>query len=537
MLYDYEEFYRKYPVNQHDVPERHIATAALLKGRVLDIGCGTGTLSDYFFGPYVGVDISNQGIKMAKEVRRKDAEFVVGDCTNPSFLHFADYDTIVMCEFLEHIEDDSLIFSQIKAQAQKGTRLVISVPNGNRIPCDEHVRTFTVPQLRTKLSPLGRVKFHNWAGFKGQILCTVDIGEENIPLLSLCMILKNEELGLERAVLSAIDYVDNIVLAVDNSSNDKTLEIAKMYADTLKTFDWSDDFAKARNFAHAGIKTDWILFLDGHEYIDKCEKLDEFLKNKAEGLLCTVELENHFQFRNPRIYRNGCQFEGRVHEKQNCKDVVFFPGFLVKHGRLGGQSAESSAARECQTRDMVPRIMGEEIRKNKKNIRASFHLGLHAQSRKRFSEAIKWYNLYLKYSPVKSERWFVFFNRSLCYFALGKNFRAFWSVFRADNEVPGRWEISKLKGLIYYSSKKYGPAIESFVDSFKINTGDQTYKPWPRDDSATWNLIAESFFHLGQYDKAHIAFEKVKAIASNDMLKDIAGKRAALMFEMAKTQR
>jgi len=536
MLYDYEAFYKKYPVDQHDFPERHIAVSDLIKGKCLDVGCGTGTLSDYFFGSYHGVDISEQGIKMAREIRRKDAEFGVGDCTNPSFLNFSDYDTIVMCEFLEHIEDDSLLFSQIKAQARKGTRLIVSVPNGDRIPCDEHVRTFTVPQLRTKLSPLGKVKFHNWVGFKKQILCTVEIGEENISLLSLCMILKNEEVGLERAVLSAINYVDNIVLAVDNSSNDKTLEVAKMYADTLKTFEWCDDFSAARNFAHNGVKTKWILFLDGHEYIDKCEKLEEFLKSDGDGLLCTVELESGAQIRNPRIYKYGCQFEGAIHEKQNCKKVMFFPGFLVKHGRLGGQSVEAIAQREKQTCDMVPRIMGEQIKNNPKNLRASFHLALYFQSRGKFEEAIKWQNLYLKYSNVKSERWFVFFNRSLCYLALGKNFRAFWAAFRADLETPDRWEICKLKGLILFGDRKYGPAIDALVDSFKINTGDQAYKPMPRDDAGTWNIIGECFFNLKEYYKAYVAFDKANSSTENKTLKDLAGKRAALMFEMSKAQ-
>jgi len=41
-------------VNQHDLTlnhsSRHAMIASLCLGKVLDIGCGTGNLADYFFG-------------------------------------------------------------------------------------------------------------------------------------------------------------------------------------------------------------------------------------------------------------------------------------------------------------------------------------------------------------------------------------------------------------------------------------------------------------------------------------------------------
>jgi len=352
--------------------------------------------------------------------------------------------------------------------------------------------------------------------------------------LALVMIVKNEELGLERAILSALPICDEIVIAVDNSSKDKTEEIAKKYATTLKHFDWKDDFAGARNFAHAGVKSDWILFLDGHEYIKECPKLAEKLDQACQGLLCTVEMESGSQFRNPRLYRNGVNFEGQVHEAQKMNPVFLYPEFVVKHDRACGQSLRSSLERGAQRDDQTFRIMNAQLERDPKNVRALLHLGFYFEGRNQCKKAIGYFSRFLKYSNKKSDRWFVFFNRALCHLTLHNNFRAFWSADRANDETPDRWEIHKLKGLIYFDAGKYWKAIEAFVASFKINTGDVSYKPWPRDTAGTWNMIGECFYRLGDYFKANIAFERASTESKDEMQKMLMKKRAELMNEILK---
>lgn len=352
--------------------------------------------------------------------------------------------------------------------------------------------------------------------------------------LALVMIVKNEEKGLERAILSAKPFCNEIVIAVDKSSKDKTLEIARKYATTLKEFDWADDFAGARNFAAEGIKSDWILFLDGHEYILKSPKLDEHLALDCEGLLCTIEMENLAVFRNPRIYKNGVKFEGKVHETQIMQNVQLYTEFVVKHDRTGGQDLASVLLRSAQRDDQVFRVMGAQLKENRANTRASLHLGLYFMGRGQSKKAIMYFKTYLKYSQNKSERWFVQFNKALCHMALGQNFRAFWAASRADDETPDRWEICKLKGLILFQARKYRKALESLVESFKINTGDVTYKPWAREDANTWNIIGECFFNLGDLYKASVAFDAASEKAEDKLLKSLAKKRSELMRDIIK---
>ena len=350
--------------------------------------------------------------------------------------------------------------------------------------------------------------------------------------LALVMVVKNEEKGLERAILSCKDFVDYIEIAVDSSSTDKTLEIAKKYATHWKIFDWEDDFSAARNFAHKGLPADYFLFLDGHEYVEKCDRLQEFLNMGAEGLLVSIRMETGAEFRSPRIYKKGLQFSGRVHEKVNCEYVSVFPYFIIKHNRLGGQAKGAADIRKQQRCDMMERIMGEEIKKNPSDVRSSFHLALYYHSIEKYSLAFKYEKLYLKWSKLPGERYYLLFHRALVLLSLGRRFRAFWALSRAEREEPNRWETEKLRGMILFEAGKYEKALDSLVNSFNQNEKEHAYKPWPRDNAGTWNLIGECFFRRGVYSKASEAFRQASEQAEGKQ-KYFFKQRAKLMEKMA----
>ena len=325
--------------------------------------------------------------------------------------------------------------------------------------------------------------------------------------LALMMIVKNEEIGLERAILSVRHLVDEIVIAVDNSSNDQTLEIASKYATTLKQFDWHDDFSEARNFAMEGIKSAWILFLDGHEYLKQEGKLEEYLKTEKDGLLTTIEMDNGSIFRNPRIFRNGTKFVGAVHEQQQIKTGILAKDVIIKHDRIGAQSKQGIDDREVQRNEQITTIMAKSFKENPRDTRASFHLALHAQGRENYKLALKYFKEYLKYSANSSERWFVFYNIALIYLTQKKYYRAYSALRSAEHTSGFRWEISRLLGIIFFNDKDYKKALDFFVDSFIENKGDVSYKPIVRDDAGTWDLIGQCFFNLKEYFKANVAFD------------------------------
>jgi glycosyltransferase involved in cell wall biosynthesis len=82
--------------------------------------------------------------------------------------------------------------------------------------------------------------------------------------ISLCMIVRNEERKLARALDSARDWVGEIVV-VDTGSTDRTVEIAESYGARVIHFPWCDDFSAARNASLDAATNEWALVLDADE--------------------------------------------------------------------------------------------------------------------------------------------------------------------------------------------------------------------------------------------------------------------------------
>lgn len=85
--------------------------------------------------------------------------------------------------------------------------------------------------------------------------------------ISACLIVKNEEQLLDFALQSLRSLAREIIV-VDTGSTDRTIEIAKKFTSKIFTFEWSNDFSAARNFAAEKASEDWILTLDADEVLD-----------------------------------------------------------------------------------------------------------------------------------------------------------------------------------------------------------------------------------------------------------------------------
>ena len=86
----------------------------------------------------------------------------------------------------------------------------------------------------------------------------------NNTLLSLVMIVKNEEQFIEGALNSVKNWVDEMIV-IDTGSEDSTVEIAKKLGAKVSHFDWVNDFAAARNFGLSQATGKWIVVLDADE--------------------------------------------------------------------------------------------------------------------------------------------------------------------------------------------------------------------------------------------------------------------------------
>ncbi len=88
--------------------------------------------------------------------------------------------------------------------------------------------------------------------------------DPNAPLLSMAMMVKNEEEFLEEALNSVKGFVDELVV-VDTGSTDRTVEIAKAHGAKVFHYAWKDDFSDARNETIRCSTGQWVLILDADE--------------------------------------------------------------------------------------------------------------------------------------------------------------------------------------------------------------------------------------------------------------------------------
>ncbi len=110
---------------------------------IIEIGCGPGQfanlLFDSGFNNYQGIDFSSEAIKYAK-IRNSEYKNLFNiDNAYTSNIFNTDYNTVIIFEVLEHVDDDLIILEKIR----KNSFVLFSVPN---FYSDGHVRWFNSKQ-------------------------------------------------------------------------------------------------------------------------------------------------------------------------------------------------------------------------------------------------------------------------------------------------------------------------------------------------------------------------------------------------------
>lgn len=105
--------------------------------KILDVGCGSGTLSLYLAseGNTVhGIDISKRAVytsnKSAKELGLKNVSFEVLDFPRDK-LRPKNYDVILLLEVIEHIEEDAKALQLLYSRLNINGILILSTPSKN----------------------------------------------------------------------------------------------------------------------------------------------------------------------------------------------------------------------------------------------------------------------------------------------------------------------------------------------------------------------------------------------------------------------
>ncbi len=145
-----------------------------------------------------------------------------------------------------------------------------------------------------------------------------------MALISLCMIVKNEEKVLSRCLDAAKRFADEIIV-VDTGSEDSTRDVARAYTDKVYDFEWNCDFSAARNYSFSKAENEYVMWLDADDVVkeSECAKIVKWKDNPdCDTLYCIYDAafdsagRPTFSFMRERILKNDKRavWKGFIHE-------------------------------------------------------------------------------------------------------------------------------------------------------------------------------------------------------------------------------
>jgi glycosyltransferase involved in cell wall biosynthesis len=347
---------------------------------------------------------------------------------------------------------------------------------------------------------------------------------EKSALLSLCMIVKDEEESLARCLDSARQAVDEIVI-VDTGSTDKTKEICGKYQAKIYDFIWTESFAAARNFGIERAAGEWILWLDADEELE-LENAEEFrraLRDNEKDLLL-IPLVNYYGALPPdphraylyashRLFRNhrGFQFTGNIHEHLNVREIYgsslpeTIPGVKIHHYGYMEPESRKKHGRNLQ-------MLEKERSHPDYSPWIDYHLANEYYREERCEEAFQQVNLSISRFLERRQ-----LPPSLLYklkydilISLGSFEGAWPGIEKAIALYPDYVDLHFYKGLILYAKGMYAEAIPVFQHCLELGEAHtrQYLTLVGCGGFQAWYFVGRCYESLGNHTEAAEAYTR-----------------------------
>ena len=295
--------------------------------------------------------------------------------------------------------------------------------------------------------------------------------------ISVCMIVKNEEKNIRRAIECAKKFADEIVV-VDTGSEDRTPEIARELGAKVYFFEWCDDFSAARNESLKHATGDWIIWLDADDYIDdynvnRILELKKNLppeKNEIYYFLIESEIVEHkelggetWNWLQVRMFPNHpkMRFEGKIHEQiiPAAEKLGFKQRFLgIKIIHTGYTSIER--LKEKMERNV--RILEEEEKKQPDAWWVKRYLALSYSKLGRIKEAEEKLKKAIELISPGQKIWLFDLYMNLCdiYKVQGKLDDALDALDEAESIDPTEGYVNIQRSEIFFAKERYEEALD-----------------------------------------------------------------------------
>lgn len=261
---------------------------------------------------------------------------------------------------------------------------------------------------------------------KQDIFTGFDVCETSNDTISLCMIVKNEELNIERS-LSSIRSIVHEIIVVDTGSTDRTKDIAKAYGAKTYNFKWTNNFSAARNFSLSQASCDWILILDADEVISPLDQKTlkglaskqyskpiayQMLTRNYMDVICAEWVANDGNYfaeeagigwvptEKVRFFINDkrIRFENEVHElveSSLSKLGIEIIKINIPIHHYGHLNAERKKFKE----DYYEQLAQIRYAEKDNDLRAIYQLAVSARGRGKYEEALRYWRKFVSLKP------------------------------------------------------------------------------------------------------------------------------------------
>lgn len=213
--------------------------------------------------------------------------------------------------------------------------------------------------------------------------------------IALVMIARDEARCIERSLLSAKPFVDEMVV-LDTGSVDATVQLAQACGARVGHFKWVDDFSVARNVALALTDAPWRLVMDADEWIE-AQGAQTFAALRAQccNFVGQVRVSSEFDQtthsieRAPswlsRVLPQGVTYSGRVHEQPQSDLKRLRLPLVLGHDGYRAQQMLVKAGRNAQ-------LLRLALQSQPNDPYLQYQLGKDCEVQGAFGEAAFWYD-------------------------------------------------------------------------------------------------------------------------------------------------
>lgn len=337
--------------------------------------------------------------------------------------------------------------------------------------------------------------------------------------LSQCMIVKNEERNIEKALSWGKEIMWEQIV-VDTGSTDRTVEIAERMGAKVFHFAWIDDFAAAKNFAIEQASGNWIAFLDADEYMepeDMCKVPAVIKKAEKLGLeglytLCLQVGDDQsvaMVARQCRIFRNTkkIRYDKPIHEclyyegkNMECH-MLDATGLSIYHTGYISELSEAKSRRNIG-------ILLKELRKNPQDPDLLGYLGdAYRGVEEEKEKALQYYREALPHIFARARTT----ERDVQTIALLMTIlmkqdleQELMEVYRkASAQFTGFYDLDYLAGRFYLEKQDYQKAEHHFEKALAgaEQYGTKAYNPMMSSDiPEVWKALAFCYYKNGKIE-------------------------------------